>query len=539
MVCRACSKAVSDRPKRLETHFENCPVRKRSRTSQSPTGVEEDDPDVSVSSDPQPGPSSSRPIRPSPRQQSITNWAFRTSGRHKEELDLKVARFFFANNISFNTSESTHFKELVSGLRPGYEPPNRKALAGRLLDRTHAALKEEMKEALAKTAEVTLVQDGWSDVANSPVVAHTLHTPGGAFFLNSKWVEDTPKTAENCALLAEEAIQEARTQYGVRVTGLVTDNAKSMENMRRIIHQRRPEVAVWGCASHLLNLVGSAVTPGDIMKYVVAVHKWYRNHHNAGAWLAQKEGTVRPQLPAETRWNSQVDTLKSFIRNRQAYVAISAEHEAEMDETVTQRVNSLGLYRSVQDLIGQLEPIAAGIDRLQSDSACLADTVAVWQELLECEALVPHHAQLNRRKTQAVTSLHLAAYLVHPQFMGEKLTTGEFDQAMAQFAEVLHPEIARFHGQLPPFPSSYFTAGMKQLPPTEWWRGVAKRPGVNRELADAAISLLSKPPSSASIERTFSSFGLVQTKLRNRLGHETAAKLVFCYRILQGCPDDE
>ena len=36
--------------------------------------------------------------------------------------------------------------------------------------------------------------------------------------------------------------------------------------------------------------------------------------------------------------------------------------------------------------------------------------------------------------------------------------------------------------------------------------------------------------SSASIERVFSTFGLVHSKLRNRLGIEKAAKLVFCFR---------
>ena len=105
---------------------------------------------------------------------------------------------FFANNISFNTSESKHFKDLISILRPGYQPPNRRAFAGRLLDRTYEELKEEMKEALAETAEVTLalVQDGWSDVTNSTVSAHTIHTPGKVFFLNSKWVEDMPDSGE-------------------------------------------------------------------------------------------------------------------------------------------------------------------------------------------------------------------------------------------------------------------------------------------------------------------------------------------------------
>ena len=53
-------------------------------------------------------------------------------------------------------------------------------------------------------------------------------------------------------------------------------------------------------------------------------------------------------------------------------------------------------------------------------------------------------------------------------------------------------------------------------------------------LADVIIHLLSSPASSASVERVFSSFGLVHTKLRNRLGVERAAKLVFCYRMLRG-----
>ena len=39
---------------------------------------------------------------------------------------------------------------------------------------------------------------------------------------------------------------------------------------------------------------------------------------------------------------------------------------------------------------------------------------------------------------------------------------------------------------------------------------------------------------SAAIERIFSNFGMVQSKLRNRLGLVKARKLVFCYRMLRG-----
>jgi len=57
------------------------------------------------------------------------------------------------------------------------------------------------------------------------------------------------------------------------------------------------------------------------------------------------------------------------------------------------------------------------------------------------------------------------------------------------------------------------------------------------------VILLSAPASSAAIERIFSNFGYSHSKLRNRFGTTTAAKLIFCYRMLRGnvttdVPDD-
>ena len=48
------------------------------------------------------------------------------------------------------------------------------------------------------------------------------------------------------------------------------------------------------------------------------------------------------------------------------------------------------------------------------------------------------------------------------------------------------------------------------------------------------VVLYSAVVSSAALEHIFTSFGLVLTKLRNKLGLQKAAKLVFIYRILGG-----
>ena len=50
--------------------------------------------------------------------------------------------------------------------------------------------------------------------------------------------------------------------------------------------------------------------------------------------------------------------------------------------------------------------------------------------------------------------------------------------------------------------------------------------------------LSSLPASSASVERVFSTFGYVHTKLRNRLGNDKTEKLVRCNRMLKGKAED-
>ena len=71
--------------------------------------------------------------------------------------------------------------------------------------------------------------------------------------------------------------------------------------------------------------------------------------------------------------------------------------------------------------------------------------------------------------------------------------------------------------------------------PVTWWKAVGAQ---CKDLPDGFIELMitlqSSVASSSSLERVFSTFGLVMTKLRNKLGLEKAQKLVFVYRILRG-----
>lgn len=98
----------------------------------------------------------------------------KTDDKLKHNIDLQVAKYFYANNISFSTAEHPEFVKMITILRPGYSPPNRKALAGSLLAETTEDLQDEMrKKLLAK--DCTLIEDGWSNIHNDPVTAMCLH----------------------------------------------------------------------------------------------------------------------------------------------------------------------------------------------------------------------------------------------------------------------------------------------------------------------------------------------------------------------------
>ena len=70
---------------------------------------------------------------------------------------------------------------------------------------------------------------------------------------------------------------------------------------------------------------------------------------------------------------------------------------------------------------------------------------------------------------------------------------------------------------------------LKSVKPIDWWKSQRNIDIIEKELP-IITQLLCAAASSASVERIFSTFGLVHSKLRNRLGTEKAAKLVFLYK---------
>lgn len=179
---------------------------------------------------------------------------------------------------------------------------------------------------------------------------------------------------------------------------------------------------------------------------------------------------------------------------------------------------------------------------MESNSCKLAECVAIFKDLQYELTRSDVFARNARTKTlfesrfsSTITPAHYAAVLVSAHWNPKIVLTAQEKQYGIGFMEenfnlTFMPMFYKFQGQLPPFPkSSFLPASTESMTDYEWWKMQASMfPNLvtaanmkNIEMLTTAVA------SSAGIERTFSKYGMIQSKLRNKLGSEKAAKLVF------------
>ena len=298
----------------------------------------------------------------------------------------------------------------------------------------------------------------------------------------------------------------------------------------------------YGCAAHYLNLVEGEVSPKTVLAQIIEVQKFFRNHHQPSAWLIEKNGD-KPQIPNSTRWNSQDACVETFLNNYQKYHEICSEHP-EVDRNIFKIINNAAIHIESMHLQKQLKVVSKCLNIMQKDNCNIGDAVHAWLELMKSPVLDPYKSVVKKRFNQCITPLHLVAYQVHPKYKGEGLSQ-EQDQAAANWLkeigkEALIPVILSLSiNDNETFPSTLLeTKVIETFSAVKWWRILKTKLRsnslsiLNEEVCDFILTICSLPASSASVERTFSTFGTIHTKLRNRLGNKTTEKLVMCNRIL-------
>ena len=177
----------------------------------------------------------------------------------------------------------------------------------------------------------------------------------------------------------------------------------------------------YGCSAHWLNLLGQDVTPSKVIEQIIQVNKYFRNHHVPGALLAEHKGNVKPQLPCETRWNSSLSCIESFIINRPFLLLVATQNENEIEQRIRNIIYKVHVFSEAKILFEQLKLVSGALNRLQEDKATIADALDVWADLVSDEKLSHYVKQVNKRFNEAMKPCHYLANLLHPVYRGKKL----------------------------------------------------------------------------------------------------------------------
>lgn len=468
---------------------------------------------------------------------SLDKFIIKTSASQKENLDEEVARMIFATNSPFRLVQHPQFLKMVQTLRPGYIPPSRKDIADKYLDLVYEKEYKKCADDL-NNETVCLSLDGWSNIHNEPIICVTLTTSTGQIYLvDTIDTSGKPHTADYLLQLVQNSIKKAEQDFGCRIGSVVTDNAANVTKMRKLLEESSETehtVLTYGCAAHLLNLLAHDLEIDNVKQHVVHVVKYFRNNHYAAARYRQEGGQCLV-MPQDTRWNTMSDCLKAYITNWPILMKICEINREAIDTEVRNKVSNLGLKHSAEELLDRLQPIAKALDEVQSDKCTIAQAVDVWKKLLghftnnkQAEKLV------KKRYEQFITKAHLLANMLHPALQGKMLSAEEVNITMEYANEkyaTLVPVIMKFQAKSPPFQAFKFTESVtKTLTAIEWWDSHTAM--LDSDILLSVRQLLTAVASSSGVERVFSSYGLVHTKLRNRLGTEKAAKLVFLFKTM-------
>lgn len=84
-------------------------------------------------------------------------------------------------------------------------------------------------------------------------------------------------------------------------------------------------------------------------------------------------------------------------------------------------------------------------------------------------------------------------------------------------------ELADYRSNESIFAKPFVWKSAQQTTPTSWWNGICR----STQLSRVAANILSLPPTSAAIERSFSRHSWIHSAKRNRLTSIRASKIVF------------
>lgn len=229
------------------------------------------------------------------------------------------------------------------------------------------------------------------------------------------------------------------------------------------------------------------------------------------------------------------------------YIDDDTTEEVEVPAEIKKLVLDDRFWRKVETLHEILKPIVISLTQLETDElivhnshtilktmfAKVESSTILSQSLFDARDKKAAIKCIQDRKEKIVKPIMQAAAVLDPTTMGAHLTHDEKMDGMEYIynsakaigidQNTIMTQLTNYTCKLDLWKKDFVWASCANVKPTVWWKTFFG----HTELGNMAEKILTTPLTSAATERSFSTFGNIHTKKRNRLTTERAGKITF------------
>lgn len=164
------------------------------------------------------------------RPNTMDNYVYKTTVEQRAAIDKQIARYIYATNSPFQCVEHEEFKRLFELTAPGYQPPSRKDVGGKLLDEVHVEMEHQCVSIL-EGQTVCMAIDGWSNIHNQPIVCAAITDEnGGVFITDTVDTSGQPHTSDYLTSVAKNCIKKVEEKFKCSV-GMYQNYFRKFDNV--------------------------------------------------------------------------------------------------------------------------------------------------------------------------------------------------------------------------------------------------------------------------------------------------------------------
>eukprot|EP00253_Pinus_taeda_P022236 PITA_22236 len=451
-----------------------------------------------------------------------------------EELDFTIAFFFYENFISFNVACSPLFIEmcrvLTQGAPTGYEPPGSEKLRTTLLTKAKKEVQKMLEPIVASwpTSGVSIVSNGWTDLARHPIINFMVSSLSGPVFMK---VVDTLGEYKDAQFIGELFIKVIKDVGVDSCVQIIIDNTPVCKVASMIAKAKYPQVFWTPCIVHSLNVALKSIASdvlwiGSIIEDARHIRNFVQNHTNA--LTIYKEYTNLSLFKiVDTQFASSFMMLK---RLREVKTALGAmviskfwSSWRKTDQVASKRVKDTVLddawWERVDLIIRIIDTIISLLRLANTDKPILGEVYEGWDSMIEsvrsiilqseCPEFYPHmDGEISQRRKEAFR-----------QIFQDSALLAEVEDAFAEFST----GSGRFGGY-----DVIRDRGAKKA--YSWW---ANHGAINPPLLQLAMRLLPQVTSSSCCERNWSTCGNLYSVKKSRLEQSRAEIMVYVHTNLR------